>query len=94
VHLDEELYKKVTNSQPAQVTVRLKDGREFTETVLYPRGNPSNLLSEEDFRGKFTTMVDRVLGPEQSAELYDTVRALPEVADVADVAALFSPRAG
>jgi hypothetical protein len=38
-------------------------------------------------------MVDRVLGPEQSAELYDRVRALPEVADVADVAALFSPRA-
>jgi 2-methylcitrate dehydratase PrpD len=92
VHHDQELYKSVVNSQPGRVTVRLKDGREFTAEVLYPKGNPSNRMTEEEFRGKFTNMVDRVLGPEQSGELYDRVRALPDVADVADVATWFSPR--
>jgi 2-methylcitrate dehydratase PrpD len=92
VHQDTELFKKVKNSQPGQVTVRLRDGREFTEEVLYPKGNPGNPLSEDEFKGKFMDMVARVLGEAQADELYRRARDLTNAADVAELAPLFSPR--
>jgi 2-methylcitrate dehydratase PrpD len=92
VHQDDELFKKVKNSQPGSVTVRLRDGREFTEEVLYPKGNPGNPLSEDEFKGKFMDMVARVLGEPQADELYRRARELTSIADVAELAPLFSPR--
>ena len=67
VHQDDELYSEVKNSMPGRVTVRTKDGRELTAEVLYPKGNPSNPLTEEEFEAKYTDMAARVLGDEQAA---------------------------
>ena len=92
VHQDAELFQKVKNSMPGRVTVRTTDGREFTAEVLYPKGNPGNRLSEDEFKAKFTNMADRVLGEKQSDELYQRARALAEEPDVSELAALFSPR--
>lgn len=92
VHQDAELFSKVKNSMPGRVTVRTTDGREFTAEVLYPKGNPGNRLSEDEFKAKFSNMAVRVLGEQQSDELYERARALPEVTDVSDLATLFSPR--
>ena len=74
---DTTLKDKVTFSQPGRVTVHTKDGRELTAEVLYPKGNPSNPMTEPEFRAKFTNMADRVLGATQSAELYDRARRVP-----------------
>jgi 2-methylcitrate dehydratase len=92
VHQDEELYAKVTNSMPGRVTVRTNDGREFTDEVLYPKGNPANPLTEDEFKEKFTDMAVRVLGHEQADELYGRARALHRVGNVSDLAPLFSPK--
>jgi 2-methylcitrate dehydratase len=92
VHQDAELFGKVKNSMPGRVTVRTNDGREFTAEVLYPKGNPANRLSEGEFKAKFSNMAARVLGTQQSDELYQRARALAEESDVAELAALFSPR--
>jgi 2-methylcitrate dehydratase PrpD len=91
VHQDTELFNKVKFSQPGRVTVRTKDGREFTEEVLYPKGNPRNPMTEDEFKGKFTNMAVRVLGEARSEELYVRARELERVGNVADMAALFSP---
>jgi 2-methylcitrate dehydratase PrpD len=91
VHQDVELFQKVKNSMPGRVTVRTTDGREFTAEVLYPKGNPANPLSEEEFKAKFSNMAVRVLGEQRSDELYQRARALAEISDVSDIAALFSP---
>ena len=40
VHQDTELFSRSRTPMPGQVTVRTKDGREFTDEVLYPKGNP------------------------------------------------------
>lgn len=92
VHQDEELYAKVTNSMPGRVTVRTTDGRSYTAEVLYPKGNPSNPLSEAELKDKYMDMAVRVLGHDQADELYRRARALPEEDDVADLAPLFSPK--
>lgn len=92
VHQDTELYAKVKNSMPGRVTVRTNDGREFTNEVLYPKGNPANPLTEDEFKAKFIDMAERVLGHKQANELYERARNLTDAGDVADLAPLFSPR--
>ena len=59
---------RVKTSQPGRVTVRLKDGREFTEEVLYPKGNPSNPMTEDEFKGKFMDMACSGAGCEAQAD--------------------------
>jgi 2-methylcitrate dehydratase PrpD len=90
VHQDEDLYAKVTNSMPGRVTVRTKDGRELTAEVLYPKGNPGNPLTEDEFKDKFMDMAVRVLGDAQADELYRRARELDRAGDVSDLAQLFS----
>lgn len=92
VHQDLDLFAKVENSMPGRVTVRTTDGRELTAEVLYPRGNPRNPLSEDEFKAKFTDMAERVLGPDQADELYARARGLVDEPDVADLAPLWSKR--
>jgi 2-methylcitrate dehydratase PrpD len=92
VHQDVELYQRVTNSMPGRVTVRTRDGRELTAEVLYPKGNPGNPMTEDEFKAKFMEMAVRVLGQQQSDELYRRARALAEVPDVSELAPLLSPR--
>ena len=59
MHQDNDLYGRVTFSMPGRVTVRTKDGREYTDEVLYPKGNPSNPMTEDEFRGKFMNMAEQ-----------------------------------
>jgi 2-methylcitrate dehydratase PrpD len=92
VHQDEELYAKVKNSMPGRVTVRTVDGRELTAEVLYPKGNPANPLTEDEFKAKFMDMAERVLGHDQADELYQRACDLPRVGDLSELAPLFSPK--
>lgn len=92
VHQDTELYEQVKNSMPGRVTVRTKDGREITDEVLYPKGNPRNPMTEDEFKAKFMGMAERVLGKQQSDELYERARGLEGVEDVSELAPLFSPK--
>jgi 2-methylcitrate dehydratase len=92
VHQDEELYATVKNSMPGRVSVRTHDGHEYTDEVLYPRGNPNNPLSEEEFKAKFMDMAVRVLGYDQANELYERGRDLLRVGNVSELAPLLSPK--
>ena len=60
--------------------------------MLYPKGNPGNPMTEDEFKAKFMDMAARVLGEAQADELYERARDLQHVADVAELAPLFSPR--
>ena len=91
VHQDTELFERVTFSMPGKVTVRTKDGRELTDEVLYPKGNPSNPMTEDEFKAKYMDMASRVIGEAQADELYNRARQLESVADLADLGPLFSP---
>jgi 2-methylcitrate dehydratase PrpD len=92
VHQDEELYRKVAGSMPGRVIVRTADGRRLTAEVLYPKGNPHNPMTEDEFKAKFMDMAERVLGYDQADELYRRARELRAISDVADLATLFSPK--
>lgn len=92
VHQDAELFGRVKNSMPGRVTLRTNDGREFTAEVLYPKGNPGNPMTEDEFKAKFMNMAARVLGEKQSEELYKRALGLADERDVSELAGLFSAR--
>jgi 2-methylcitrate dehydratase PrpD len=92
VHQDAELYRRVQFSMPGRVTVRTRDGRQFTDEVLYPKGNPRNPMDENEFEGKFMDLAGRVLAKDQAQELYARARRIETIGNVAALATLFSPR--
>jgi 2-methylcitrate dehydratase PrpD len=92
VHQDEELYKRAKGTMPGRVTVTTTDGRRLTAEVLYPKGNPQNPLTEEEFKAKFMDMAERILGWDQANDLYRQALDLRTVDDIADLAALLSPK--
>jgi 2-methylcitrate dehydratase len=90
---DLELFKQVpVGSFPGKVTVTTRDGRSFTDQVLYPRGCRFNRLSEADFKHKYMHMAERVIGAEQAEALYGKAIGLTELGDVSELAPLFSRR--
>ena len=92
VHQDVDLFQPVKGTMPGRVTVRTTDGRELTAEVRYPKGNPANPLTEDEFKAKFMDMAERVLGFEQADELYRRARDLRSEPDVAKLAPLMSPK--
>jgi 2-methylcitrate dehydratase len=76
---------------PSRVTVHTTDGRQLTAEVLYPKGNPSNRLTDEELKAKYMNMAVRVLGPDRGEKLYTGARGIAELDDVAELAKLFSP---
>ena len=72
--------------------LRKQKERSLTDEVLFPKGNPANPLTEDEFKAKYMEMASRVLGEKQAEELYGRARELQHVDDIADLATLFSPR--
>ncbi|HKX17207.1 MAG TPA: MmgE/PrpD family protein [bacterium] len=57
----DELEKRFPEQWSGVTTVKTTDGREFTETVYYPTGDPENALSTVDLRAKFRTLASHVV---------------------------------
>ncbi len=67
-----------------RLTLRAR-GESFARTVVVPKGEPSNFLSEAELRGKFAGLTDAVLGRERAAALADAVLAIDRTADIASL---------
>jgi len=61
---------------PNRVTVRLKDGRSFTEEVSFPPGHDKNPLTDGELADKFHGLADPVLGREQSDQIIQRLARL------------------
>lgn len=48
-----EFEKMFPEKQPSRVTIKTKDGREFSEYLEYPKGDPREPMTEEDLDNKF-----------------------------------------
>lgn len=73
---------------PARVTVTLKNGVSFQETVLFPRGDPQDPLSAAELEAKFHENAQAMLGTARSGQLLQAIYALPEASGVDRLSAL------
>ncbi len=74
VSADEELSAAFPGIQAAVVTIRTKGGEAYTERVDFPKGEPENPLTEEEFRSRYDGLMEYAggAGPVRSA-VFDTV---------------------
>jgi 2-methylcitrate dehydratase PrpD len=68
----------------ARVTVRLRNGREFTREVQSFKGSPANPLSRAEVAEKFFTLTAG-MGKELAQKLFQRVEKLAEEKNVADI---------
>ena len=87
---DPEIEAEFPANMSGKVTVRAR-GRDFVKTVVVPKGEPDNFLSEAELRAKFAGLVDHVLGVERSAALADAVLAIDASNDVGALARMSVP---
>ncbi|MBZ0199669.1 MAG: MmgE/PrpD family protein, partial [Ignavibacteriaceae bacterium] len=57
----EEFEKMFPAKQPSKVVVRTKDGKEFTEYLEYPKGDPREPMTIEDLENKFNGLAEQLL---------------------------------
>jgi len=85
---DAELNQLYPDKFPARVTITLKDGASFQETVLFPKGDPQDPLSADELEAKFRGNAAAALGSARSGELLQAIYALPDARDADRLTAL------
>jgi 2-methylcitrate dehydratase PrpD len=87
---DPEIEAEFPTNMSGKLTIEAR-GRRFEQTVVVPKGEPSNFLSEAELRAKFAGLTDAVLGAERAATLASAVLAIDSTADVASLMRLAAP---
>ncbi|MFQ6674748.1 MAG: MmgE/PrpD family protein [Fidelibacterota bacterium] len=77
----EELFPE---KQPSRVTIRTRDGREFSVYLEYPKGDPREPMTEEDLDLKFQALTRQVLPPERQRKIKELVYGCEDVGDVGE----------
>lgn len=73
---DDELTKLYPAKFPARVTVTTRDGRRFTETRDFPKGDPQDPLTPEEIEGKFRDNVAGRFDDKTAREIVARIRGL------------------
>jgi len=82
---------------PANMSGRLTiaaAGRTYERTVIVPRGEPSNFLTEGELRQKFLSLTVPVLGAERAGQLSDAVLTMASAAGVGPLLRMAAPMTG
>jgi 2-methylcitrate dehydratase PrpD len=72
---------QVDGARPAEVTIHTRDGRTFTERMLYPPGHPRNPLSPSEMAEKFMYWSTRTISRDQATRLHAAVDGLEHLTD-------------
>ncbi len=76
---------------PARVTITMEDGQSFQETVMLPKGDPGNPLSDAELEDKFRGNVEPLFGAAQAIRLRDAILRLAEGGPVGALSAAMVP---
>jgi len=87
---DPEIEAEFPTNMSGKLTIEAA-GKRFEQTVVVPKGEPSNFLSEQELRAKFAGLTDAVLGRERAAELASAVLGIDRTADVSSLMRLAAP---
>ena len=79
---DAELNKLYPDKFPARVTITLKNGASFQETVLFPKGDPQDPLSADELDVKFRENVAAMFSPARADKLLHAIYTLSDARNV------------
>jgi 2-methylcitrate dehydratase PrpD len=87
---DPEIEAEFPANMSGKVTI-LSNGKSYSRTVIVPKGEPSNFLTEAELRAKFAGLTTAILGAAGSAALADAVLRLDRTSDVSSLALAAAP---
>jgi len=70
--------------RPSRVTVKLKDGKTFTEAVFISKGDIENPYSTEDLENKFLDLTVPIYGAEKANEILDKTKRIETFKDITE----------
>jgi len=68
-----EFEKMFPAKQPSRVEIKTKDGREFSEYIEYPKGDPREPMTIEDLENKFNALSTELLNADRQKEIKDMI---------------------
>ena len=87
---DPDIEAEFPTNMSGKLTIEAR-GQRFEQTVVVPKGEPSNFLSEPELRAKFAGLTDTVLGAERAAALASAVLAIDQSGDISSLTRLAAP---
>jgi 2-methylcitrate dehydratase PrpD len=88
--LDPEIEAEFPANMSGKVSIVAR-GQKFVRTVVVPKGEPTNFLTEAELRAKFSGLAEAVLGPERTARLAAEVLAISRLGGVGSLMRLAAP---
>ncbi|MCY4060893.1 MAG: MmgE/PrpD family protein [Chloroflexi bacterium] len=92
VGLDEEIQAEHPAKNGCEVRIITDDGQLYRGRVEHAKGEPENMLTDEEFEGKFRHMAGDILPEAQVVELLDGISRLEQLADVGELVRLSVPQ--
>ncbi|UCH65672.1 MAG: MmgE/PrpD family protein [Ignavibacterium sp.] len=71
----QEFEKMFPAKQPSKVIVKTTDGKEYSEYLEYPKGDPREPMTIEDLDNKFNSLSSDLLNDQRQKEIKDTIFA-------------------
>ena len=68
-----EFEKMFPAKQPSKVVIKTKDGKEYSEYMEYPKGDPREPMTIEDLDNKFSALSANLFGEEKHKEIKETI---------------------
>jgi len=68
-----EFEKMFPAKQPSKVVIKTNDGREFSEYLEYPKGDPREPMTIEDLENKFNALSHELLTPGRQKEIKEMI---------------------
>ena len=82
---DPEIEAVFPELQRVKVVIRTTDGREVTEQLDYPKGDPRNPLTDDEIAGKFTALADGIATAEDVQRMRAAINRTEEFDDVREL---------
>ncbi|MEM7798068.1 MAG: MmgE/PrpD family protein [Chloroflexota bacterium] len=92
VGLDEAIMADYPDKNGCEVRITTKDGRLYTGRVEHAKGEPENMLSDDEFASKFYYLANGMMSDKQIEQLQSTVASLEELDDVGHLVRLTHPK--
>jgi 2-methylcitrate dehydratase len=86
---DPEIEKVFPALQRVVATITTTDGREFSEQLDYPKGDPRNPLTDTEVEEKFEALAGPVMTAEARHKAIDAIWSLEKQSTIADLMRLF-----
>ncbi|MEW6702370.1 MAG: MmgE/PrpD family protein [Bacteroidota bacterium] len=68
-----EFEKMFPEKQPSKVVIKTKDGREFSEYLEYPKGDPREPMTTDDLENKFNALSSELLSAKRQREIKEMI---------------------